>query len=290
MARLSERLRENVPGDFFVDSSCIDCGVCREMAPLTFSWSSRGRSFVSAQPRDAAASLRASMALLSCPTASIGTERRRALGTAIAALPEPLFPGVEYCGFTSSSTFGAASYLIRRPSGNMLVDSPRATQPLFSQIDARGGVAQMFLSHRDDVGDHARFRARFSCERILHERDLSSSTRNVERVWRGEEPLRLGEDLLAIPVPGHTPGSAVLLYGDTALFTGDHLFATEDGCTLDASRDLCWYSWAEQKRSMERLLDFRFEWVLPGHGRRFHAKPSRVREELARLVQRMAGS
>jgi glyoxylase-like metal-dependent hydrolase (beta-lactamase superfamily II) len=37
------------------------------------------------------------------------------------------------------------------------------------------------------------------------------------------------------------------------------------------SRSVCWYSWREQVASLRRLLDHRFEWVLPGHGRRFRA-------------------
>jgi len=36
-----------------------------------------------------------------------------------------------------------------------------------------------------------------------------------------------------------------------------------DEQTLTAFRDVCWYSWPEQTRSMERLLGYRFEWVLP---------------------------
>jgi glyoxylase-like metal-dependent hydrolase (beta-lactamase superfamily II) len=34
-----------------------------------------------------------------------------------------------------------------------------------------------------------------------------------------------------------------------------------------AFRGAFWYSWSEQIKLMERLLDARFEWVLPGHGR-----------------------
>jgi hypothetical protein len=39
---------------------------------------------------------------------------------------------------------------------------------------------------------------------------------------------------------------------------------------------------------MARLLDFRFEWVLPGHGRRWRAPSCEaMRAELAALVARM---
>jgi ferredoxin len=37
MANLALRLPENIPGDFFVDSTCIDCDACRQIAPEIFS-------------------------------------------------------------------------------------------------------------------------------------------------------------------------------------------------------------------------------------------------------------
>ena len=286
MARTEARLPENAPGPLFVDSSCIDCGVCREVAPSTFAWSSRGRSFVSEQPTTPAGELRAAMALVSCPTASIGTTDRRRVPAAVDALPEEILPGIEYCGFAAESTFGAASYLVRRAAGNILVDSPRATEPLLRKIEARGGVDLMFLTHGDDVGDHEALRNRFLCTRVLHEGDLLR-TRVVERVLAGRDPVSLGPDLLAIPVPGHTAGSTALLYGDAILFTGVHLFASEDATCLEASREVCWYSWKAQVHSMEMLLDYSFEWVLPGHGRRFHRPRQEMRAELGRLVGRM---
>src|ERR1041385_1998317 len=36
MASLQQRLPENVPGDFFVDSTCIDCDTCSQLAPAIF--------------------------------------------------------------------------------------------------------------------------------------------------------------------------------------------------------------------------------------------------------------
>jgi len=36
MANLEKRLPENAPGDFFVDSTCIDCDACRQIAPAVF--------------------------------------------------------------------------------------------------------------------------------------------------------------------------------------------------------------------------------------------------------------
>lgn len=35
MADIDEKTPLNVPGKFYVDSSCIDCDLCRETAPET---------------------------------------------------------------------------------------------------------------------------------------------------------------------------------------------------------------------------------------------------------------
>src|SRR5258708_37881214 len=36
MAQIAQRLPENVQGEFFVDSTCIDCDACRQIAPASF--------------------------------------------------------------------------------------------------------------------------------------------------------------------------------------------------------------------------------------------------------------
>ena len=99
----------------------------------------------------------------------------------------------------------------------MLVDSPRASKPLLQRLHAMGGVRTMFLTHRDDVADHAVFRREFGCERVLHRADMSPATADVERPLDGDAPVALAPDLLAVPVPGHTPGSTALLFRDKFL-------------------------------------------------------------------------
>jgi ferredoxin len=91
VARLAARLDENAPGAFFVDDSCIDCDACRVLAPATFARSRRlGQSYVAAQPAGSDGEARALMAIVACPTASIGTSPKRPLGAAPAAFPECL--------------------------------------------------------------------------------------------------------------------------------------------------------------------------------------------------------
>jgi glyoxylase-like metal-dependent hydrolase (beta-lactamase superfamily II) len=194
---------------------------------------------------------------------------------------------VYFCGFASESSYGASSYLIVRPEGNVLIDSPRFATPLVKRIEELGGVRLMFLTHRDDVADHEKWAAHFNAERILHRDDVSRSTANVERVLTGPEAAALDTDLLAIPTPGHTRGHTVLLYRNRYLFTGDHLWWSQPNDSLHASSNVCWYSWTEQTRSMERLAGYEFEWVLPGHGRRVHLSSSLMREQLASCIARM---
>jgi glyoxylase-like metal-dependent hydrolase (beta-lactamase superfamily II)/ferredoxin len=287
MARLVDRLPDNAEGEFYVDSSCIDCAVCRNVAPRSFARSDRaGASFVGQQPASAAQVLRAKMALVSCPTSSIGTRSKLPVDDAIDAFPQPLGDDVHFCGFAAECSYGAQSYLIVRPEGNVLVDSPRAMPRLLDRIEALGGVRWMFLTHRDDVADHAKFARRFGCTRVLHADDVTSDTRDVELKIEGKEPARLADDLQVIPVPGHTRGSAALLFRNLALFTGDHLFANDDGDALYASHSVCWYSWEEQRRSLEALLAFDFCWVLPGHdGRLRAASPEKMREHLQAAIR-----
>ncbi len=288
MARVDERLPQNAAGDFFVDATCIDCDACRAIAPETFR-DHGGQSSVFHQPRNSEEEVRAFMALVSCPTASIGTASHRDARAGVAAFPQAITGNVYFCGFTSENSFGGWSYLIARPpedGGNVLVDSPRFTGPLVSRIEQMGGVSTMFLTHRDDIADHARFAAHFGCPRIMHEAD-GAQRLGIEHVVTGETPTRLDDDLLLIPTPGHTRGHQVLLYRDEVLFTGDHLAWSPERQTLTAFRDHCWYSWTVQTRSMERLLAYRFAWVLPGHGRIGHAPIAEMHEHLQGCVARM---
>lgn len=285
MANPSRRLAENAPGDFYVDDSCIDCDACRQIAPEVFRDHGE-QSSVFRQPAGDAEVLDALKALVACPTSSIGTTREHDARRGVEAFPERVDANVYFCGFTSESSFGAWSYLVIRPEsegGNVLVDSPRFTRPLVRRIEELGGVRTVFLTHRDDVADQDKFARHFGASRVMHGDD-NAARYGVERVVEGADAVRLDDSLLVIPTPGHTRGHAVLLYRDKYLFTGDHLAWSPARKTLTAFRSACWYSWDVQTRSMERLLDFTFEWVLPGHGRIHHDTPARMRAHLEACV------
>ncbi|MEO1147085.1 MAG: MBL fold metallo-hydrolase [Cyanobacteria bacterium J06638_22] len=287
MAHLQDRRAQNVEGDFYVDSSCIDCDTCRWMAPEIFSRTD-SQSSVHHQPGDEKERLAALQALLACPTASIGTvEKPTDMKQAQASVPTLISENVHHCGYHSEKSYGAASYFVVRSQGNVLIDSPRFTPPLVKQLEAMGGIQYMYLTHRDDVADHQKFHDHFGCDRILHADDVSHDTQSVEIQPSGTEPYAIADDLPVIPVPGHSKGHTVLLYNNQYLFTGDHLAWSVQLEHLYAFRRYCWYSWQRQVESMKRLLDYSFEWVLPGHGRRYHADKATMSAEMQHCVKWM---
>jgi glyoxylase-like metal-dependent hydrolase (beta-lactamase superfamily II)/ferredoxin len=288
MAQIARRLKENVEGDFFVDDTCIDCDACRQIAPATFRDHGE-QSSVYRQPETEEETRLALMSLVACPTASIGVTKKHDMRIGIDAFPSHIDDGVYFCGFTAEASFGAWSYLIVRPQnegGNVLVDSPRFASQLVKRVAALGGVSKMFLTHRDDVADHASFARKFGCRRIMHAAD-GAARLGVEQIVEGENEVRLDDDLVSIPVPGHTRGHMVLLYKNRFLFTGDHLAWSPARETLTAFRSVAWYSWPEQTRSMAKLLNYSFEWVLPGHGRIHREEAGAMRSHLLRCIEWM---
>jgi glyoxylase-like metal-dependent hydrolase (beta-lactamase superfamily II)/ferredoxin len=289
VARASHKVPENAPGDLFVDDACISCDACRRIAPRTFGGGEDERSFVARQPATPDERRDALQALVACPVSAIGSvvHDRVEVKRAARSFPSPVegAPGVFDCGYASPRSFGASSWLVRREGGNVLVDSPRFAAVLALSIEELGGAALMFLTHRDDVADHASWVRRLRCARVMHVRDDVGV--HAERRVEGDEPVALAPDLLAVPVPGHTPGSCALLWDEACLFTGDHVWGDAHG-ELHASRAVCWWRWDAQIRSMERLLEHRFEWIFPGHGRPWRARsPAHARDALARLVREM---
>jgi glyoxylase-like metal-dependent hydrolase (beta-lactamase superfamily II)/ferredoxin len=285
MANPKLSVPDNVSGEFFVDSTCIDCDTCRQIAPQVFG-EAAATSFVRQQPVTSADRQAALHALVSCPTGSIGSLGDVSPRSVMADFPMLTEEPVYYCGFNSPKSYGGNSYFIRHADGNWLIDSPKFLPQLVRRFEALGGIANIFLTHRDDVADAARYAEHFGSRRIIH-RDELSSLPDAEFILDGEGPWEITPGFLAVATPGHTEGHCVLLLQNRFLFTGDHLSWNRHRRQLSASRNYCWYSWPLQAQSMERLATYPFEWVLPGHGQRVHLPAAEMREQMTRLVKRM---
>jgi len=286
MADRANRVPENVEGPFFVDTTCIDCDTCRQIAPATFG-ETDDYSFVQLQPRSEEERRAAYRALVACPTASIGAVDKTGAAAAVREFPFQLAPRLYYCGFNSRKSFGGNSYFLQHPAGNWMIDAPRFVEPLARRFEAMGGIRYIFLSHRDDVADADKYAAHFGAERIIHRLERSAQP-DAERFIDGFDPIELAPGFLAIPTPGHTRGHCVLLAENEFLFSGDHIWWSRRRGRLTASRDVCWYSWPEQVVSVQRLEEYSFEWVLPGHGERAWFPRAQMVREVARLVEAVA--
>ena len=285
MANPKKRLDSNVPGNFFVNATCINCDKCRQLAPRSFEEVGEF-SAVTTQPEGDELVHQAYQALLACPVGSIGTERsdKTCMKEAMASFPLLLEGDVFYCGFNSEKSFGANSYLIRHSGGNWLIDSPRYIKHLVDAFERMGGVRYIFLTHEDDVADAAQYAERFGATRIIHRADAEAMP-DAEWIVDGLKTVSLAPQFDLIPVPGHTPGSSALLYDHRFLFTGDHLWWNPETRSLEAPMRLVWRSRA-MIQSIEKLLNYRFEWVLAGHGDRIHLSTAEMTSALLDLVRR----
>ena len=288
MADIKKRLPNNVEGEFFVDSTCIDCDACRQLAPEIFD-DADDYSFVKAQPSTPEQRREATRALLACPTGSIGTLGTNESKQVMSDFPLRIEGEVYYCGFNSPKSYGGNSYFLKHAEGNWLIDSPKYLPHLVKRFEELGGIRYIFLTHRDDVADAHRYAERFQSKRIIHRRELAAQP-GAEIVLEGEKPVVLFPDFLVIPTFGHTQGHCVLLYRNYFFFTGDHLWWSRTKNTLSASEEVCWYSWEDQIESMEKLQCFEFQWVLPGHGQRAKLPVDEMKKRLAQLVGRMKDS
>ncbi|KAJ3691426.1 hypothetical protein LUZ61_020590 [Rhynchospora tenuis] len=276
-ASARKRRPQNVEGNFFVDHTCIDCDTCRWMAPDVFARIG-GMSAVTKQPASKDENIKTLQALLSCPTNSIRTEKpMKEVVEVNKMFPLPIdenaLPGVYHCGYHSNKTYGATSYFISHPEGNIMVDCPEYKEILARKFDMLGGIRYLFLTHKDDVGEHDKWAKRFNCERIMHIGDVDYRTADVERKLHGDGPWNIGSDFELVHTPGHTEGSVCLYYKPTkVLFTGDHLYKSGETGELDMALIYNKQSVSLQLNSVKKLLDLDFNWILPGHGRRVRFK------------------
>jgi hypothetical protein len=100
-----------------------------------------------------------------------------------------------HMGYHSSPSFGATPYLVRgikaKRKGkknkkdldsndsdngseevryeNIMIDVPRFNSKLADIVEEEGGVAKMIITHRDNMHDHEKWKARFpKLQRVIH--------------------------------------------------------------------------------------------------------------------------
>ncbi|MFD5190646.1 MBL fold metallo-hydrolase [Streptomyces sp. NPDC058357] len=276
--------------DWYVDDRCTNCDVARQFAPELIVEEERA-SRILRQPGDEAENRRLHAAVFACPTRSI----RSASGQPDPALdpfPMALDDGVLICGHNSRQTAGANSYLLRRPSGMvMMIDTPRWSLGLAERyVAATGPVTDVLLTHRDHVAHGRRYADHFGARLWIHEGDLDAVP-DADQVIRGTDPVEIGEGVTAHPLPGHTRGSVLYLADDRYCFSGDSFYWSRTTDDLEVAESVTWYSIEELAASLARADGkLRFEWVLPGHGDRRRRDADEMSRRLHALAERTASA
>jgi ferredoxin len=110
MANLQDKPPENVPGRYYVDNTCIDCDMCREIAPQIFKRQDDGAySYVYRQPVTEEEIALAGEALVHCPTETIGND-----GISLELLPTPSHPVADKLHTPSESPDDALEQMLQK--------------------------------------------------------------------------------------------------------------------------------------------------------------------------------
>jgi glyoxylase-like metal-dependent hydrolase (beta-lactamase superfamily II) len=267
-----------------IDERCTNCDVARQLAPGLID-EVDGRSAVVRQPRSSAEESALHAAANACHTRSI-RHGSGPLDAAADPFPLALDDHVHLCGHNSRRTAGANSYLLVRPGGNLMIDTPRWSAALADRYAALGPVTDVLLTHRDHAAHGREYADRFGARLWIHEGDLAAAP-TADRVLRGVQPVEIADGVTAHPLPGHTRGSVLYLADDRYCFTGDSFYWSRTTGDLEVVASVTWYSITELAASLERTAPhIRFEWVLPGHGDRQRRPAGEMATRLLDLTAR----
>lgn len=269
---------------WYVDDRCTNCDVARQLAPDLIE-EKDGRSRIVRRPETEEENRRLHAAVFACHTRSIRPTTGRADGT-LDPFPLALDDTVLLCGHNSRRTAGANSYLLRRPSGTlMMIDTPRWSPALADRYTALGPITDVLLTHRDHAAHGRRYADHFGARLWIHEGDLEAAP-DADRVIRGLDPREIDEGVTVHPLPGHTRGSVLYLADDRYCFSGDSFYWSRSLGDLTVAHSVTWYSIEELAASLARTADrLRFEWVLPGHGDRRHLPADEMARRLRALTE-----
>jgi len=261
-----------------ITSTCRICRAAWNLAPGMIAAGEDGKAIFVRQPETPDEMMQAWRAALACPTGSILAPHGVPVPDHV--FPQELAPSLYRLGYNDNATAGAHPFFIRTSTGlNILIDGPRYVEKLVAFFEQHGGLDHVLLTHRDDVGASAKYAQRFGARLWIHENDREASPEATD-ILTGYDITEPIPGVTVIPIPGHTIGSVAFL-ADERLFVGDSLNWLIDEKRLWTNPLRCWDDWDMQRRSLKRLQDFRFDYLLAGHGGSIGLPPERMQAELA---------
>lgn len=273
------------PSGWYVDDRCTNCDVARQIAPDLIGEVS-GRSEVIRQPLDEAEVNLLHAAAYACHTRSI-RHTSQSLKSARDPFPLRLHGDVYLCGHNSPHTAAANAYLVLRPTGILMIDTPRWSERLASRYEVLGPVTEVLLTHRDHAAHGRRYADRFGARLWIHEGDLEAAP-DADQILRGIDPVKIATGVVAHPLPGHTEGSVLYVVDEQYCFSGDSFYWSRSSGDIEVAESITWYSIEELAASLARVVDaLRFEWLLPGHGDRKRLPAKEMTRRLRALATRV---
>jgi glyoxylase-like metal-dependent hydrolase (beta-lactamase superfamily II) len=188
------------------------------------------------------------------------------------------------------------AFLLRRGQGNLLIYSAPTVVDDAPAIEELGGIARHYLNHWHEVaiGGTDRMAGTFGAPLFCHENDRQPASETAEIAGTFSVRHMAGDDLQAIPIPGHTAGATAYLWDSgrhRCLFTGDSLYLRDGewvAAVLESSdRD----AYIE---SLERIKDLDFDVLVPWAataGQPFHAVTDKAdtRRRIDTILERLRG-
>jgi glyoxylase-like metal-dependent hydrolase (beta-lactamase superfamily II) len=165
--------------------------------------------------------------------------------------PTEILPGI-FAFPPNRDTLGGTAYLIVTPTGNIAIDSPAWNDTNHQFIADRGGLTQLVITHRGNIGKVTAISAHFGCEVIVQEQEAYLLPEL--KVTTFQSKFNINDTMFLIWTPGHSPGSACFYYCNTGgvLFTGRHLLPNQFGepVPLRTSKT---FHWRRQLQSVDLI-------------------------------------
>jgi glyoxylase-like metal-dependent hydrolase (beta-lactamase superfamily II) len=200
--------------------------------------------------------------------------------------PAPGLEGVYYVAAVHGEGWIARSYFVEREAGNVLVSPLVYSEGLGDFIQARGGLAYIFVTHQDEINGMVlsevgregpgnppdcmpacEYKQRFGCQIAVHAKDtLELDDCEVDLSWDADTSPEPG--LQFLHTPGHTPGSVCLLLDTKSarlLFCGDVMGLNDSGDIDTEFEEDEFLQLDEALNSWAEVAEYDFDTLIPLH-------------------------